>query len=103
MHEYEAYLFVDVAQFGYFYEHADKPIANRKAVADSHPSPELIDDGSDTAPSKRIIDQFPDYADGKPTVGPQIADLIGLTAIRAKCPHFDCWIARLEGLGAGTG
>jgi hypothetical protein len=84
LHEYEACLFVDVTQFGHFYEQADKQIAALKAVADDHDSPELIDDGPHTAPSKRIIGQFPDYEDGKPAVGPQVAELIGLTAIRAK-------------------
>ncbi len=103
LHEYEACLFVDVTQFGHFYEQADKQIAALKAVADDHDSPELIDDGPHTAPSKRIIGQFPDYEDGKPAVGPQVAELIGLTAIRAKCPHFHSWIARLERLGGGPG
>jgi len=103
LHEYEACLFVDVTQFGRFYEQADKQIAALKAVADRHESPELIDDDPHTAPSKRIIGQFPDYADGKPAVGPQVAELIGLTAIRAKCPHFHSWIARLELLGGGPG
>src|SRR5208337_2186811 len=41
LHEYEACLFVDVTQFGHFYEQADKQIAALKAVADDHDSPEL--------------------------------------------------------------
>ena len=61
LHEFEACLFVDVTHFGYFYEEADKQIANLKAVAQDHESPEFIDDDPLTAPSKRIIEQFPDY------------------------------------------
>ncbi len=50
--------------------------------------------------SKRIIAQIPDYEDAKPAVGPDVADLIGLDVIRAKCPHFNAWICRLEDLGS---
>ena len=70
-------------------------------VADSVDSPELIDDGQHSAPSKRIIEQIPAYKRLKTSVGPQMAADIGLRAIRLKCPHFDAWISRLEGLGGG--
>ncbi len=98
LHEYETYLFVDAIGFGCFYEDADKQIANLQVIADAYTTPELINDGQQTAPSKRIIAEFPDYEDAKPTVGPQVAALIGLAAIRAKCPHFDRWLTRLEAL-----
>ncbi len=62
-------------------------------------SPELIDDGANTAPSKRIIALIPQYGTTKRARGPLIAAAIGLPAIRAKCPHFDAWIKRLEELG----
>lgn len=100
LHEYEAYLFSDPAWFGYFYDHHDKQIAALKAIADSYETPELIDDGQHTAPSKRIIAEIPDYEDAKAAVGPQVAELIGLTVIRSKCPHFDAWLAQLEKLGS---
>ena len=50
-------------------------------------------------PSKRIIAQFPQYSDLKTTVGPQMAERIGLETIRSKCPHFNAWVDRLEKLG----
>ena len=62
-------------------------------------SPELVDDGRQTAPSKRIIEQFPDYEYRKATVGPQAAERIGLATIRCKCRHFAQWLERLERLG----
>jgi hypothetical protein len=68
------------------------------AVAQEYATPELIDDGPHSAPSKRVIAQFPDYEDAKPAVGSQVAELIGLDVIRRKCPHFDAWLARLEKL-----
>lgn len=99
LHEYEAYLFSDPTSFQYFYNNHDKQIAALKAIANSRATPELIDDGPHTAPSKRIIAQFPDYEDAKSAVGPQVAELIGLDVIRSKCPHFAAWVSRLEKLG----
>jgi hypothetical protein len=98
LHEYEAYLFADVSCFEYFYDHHKKQIAALKAIADTHATPELIDDEQETAPSKRIIAQLPDYDDAKPVLGPQVAELIGLDVIRKKCPHFNAWLSRIEKL-----
>jgi hypothetical protein len=101
LHEYEAYLFSDPTWFKYFYDHHERQIAELKAIADGHASPELIDDGQHSAPSKRIVAELPDYEDAKPIVGPQVAELIGLDVIRGKCPHFAAWLSRLENLGGG--
>jgi hypothetical protein len=99
LHEYEAILFSEPSFFRYSYERHEKQIAELQKIADSYPTPELIDDGPQTAPSKRIITQIPDYDDAKPAVGPDVAELIGLDVIRAKCPHFNDWLSRLEKLG----
>ncbi len=101
LHEFEAYLFVDVTRFPEFCDSPRRGIAELQRVADNVDSPELIDDGQHTAPSKRIIDQIPVYKRLKTSVGPQMAEDIGLPAIRSKCPHFDDWVGRLERLGAG--
>ena len=102
LHEYEAYLFTDVTCFRYFYDHHETQIDALKAIADAHATPELIDDGQHSAPSKRIIAQLPDYEDAKSTVGPLVAERIGLEVIRGKCPHFAAWLSRLERLGDAT-
>jgi len=98
LHEYEAYLFADPSWFAYFYDHHEVKIAALQAIADAHSTPELIDDGQHSAPSKRIIAQLPDYGDAKSAIGPQVAQLIGLDVIRSKCPHFGAWLTRLEQL-----
>ena len=98
LHEYEAYLFSDPTAFRYFYDRHERQIAKLVAIAEGHESPELIDDGQHSAPSKRIIAQLPDYEDAKSTEGPQVAELIGLETIRAKCHHFAVWLSRLERL-----
>ncbi len=101
LHEFEAYLFVDVARFPEFCESSNRGIAELQRVADDVDSPELIDDGQHTAPSRRIIERIAAYERLKTSVGPQMARDMGLPAIRSKCPHFDEWVCRLEGLGAG--
>ena len=69
-------------------------------MASKFESPEVIDDCPDGAPSKRIIAELPEYANRKVTVGPLVAQEIGLDALRRRCSHFDEWIRTLEALGA---
>lgn len=98
LHEYEALLFARISQLEVFYPNSSAKIARLQSVADGVDTPELIDDGFHTAPSKRIISEFPSYGAAKRTVGPQVCELIGLPEIRAKCPHFGEWLSKLEGL-----
>jgi len=99
LHEFEAYLFTEPGEFGLFYPEAQRQIANLRAIAEAHGSPELIDDGPNTAPSKRIINELSDYEGAKAAIGPQVGEMIGLQAIRGKCPHFHRWLTSLEELG----
>lgn len=98
LHEFEAYLFVDVTKFELSYPSKNSQIERLKKISESVRTPELIDDGEDTAPSKRIICEFPEYNGAKPVVGPQVAEAIGLSEIRSACSHFDGWLTKLEGL-----
>jgi hypothetical protein len=98
LHEYEAYLFADPTCFEYLDPHRQKEIQALKAIADQYENPELINDGQQTAPSKRIIALFPDYGKAKSAFGPQLAELIGLQVIRSRCLHFNAWLSKLESL-----
>jgi hypothetical protein len=99
LHEFEGLLFADLSALESFYPDAGGRIARLQSEVSSFKTPELIDDGPATAPSKRIRNHFGDYA--KSVMGPQMAQLIGLTKIRNKCPHFDQWLERLEELASG--
>lgn len=94
LHEYEAILFAKPAEFKKF--HPDQPDALKslQKIAEEFHNPELINKSEQTAPSKRILEILPGYQ--KRLHGPQVAELIGLDAIRKKCPHFSEWVARLE-------
>jgi hypothetical protein len=61
-----------------------------------HTLPEEIDDGAETAPSKRLIRHVPSYQ--KSVHGPLVVGAVGLGRLRAACPRFDSWITRLERL-----
>jgi hypothetical protein len=98
LHEFEAYLFCDPSALKLFYEDRDHDIVSLCEISTSYDSPELINDGQDTAPSKRIIQALPPYKGAKAVQGPQAAALIGLDGIRSKCPHFHDWLSRLESL-----
>lgn len=95
LHEFEGYLFADVSQFAFFYDNANSRISALQRIVENVRSPELINDKQ--PPSKRIIAKFSRYS--KTTVGPQMAERIGLENIRSKCPHFMQWLERLEKLG----
>jgi hypothetical protein len=98
LHEYETMLFANPSAFRKSFENCEEQILKLTEIAGSYDSIEHINDGHQTAPSKRIIEILPEYGGRKSTAGPDLADFIGLTTIRAKCPHVDSWINRLEEL-----
>ena len=99
LHEFETLLFVEPEKLGIEYIDETKKIAKLRAIADEFGNPELINQGTETAPSKRIIKVFADYENNKPTIGSMIAHEIGIDVLRGACRHFDEWLTKLESLG----
>lgn len=95
VHEFEALLFTRIDPFAQWTDD-DRVLAPLRAIRQAAP-PEDINDGAQTAPSKRILAVMPGYQ--KTVHGPLIACDIGVEAMRAACPHFDGWLRRLEDLG----
>lgn len=97
LHEFEALILADPQKLDCEYLEHDEPIHNLVSmVADQNP--ELINDNLETAPSKRILKEIPEY--NKATSGPIVAEKIGLSALRAKCKHFHEWVSHLEQLAS---
>ncbi len=94
MHEFEALLFSDPKMLADGLELPD--CSATQSIRDQFQSPEEINDSEQTAPSKRIMGLNPGYS--KVTDGILISQKIGLDTMRARCPHFNAWIARLEAL-----
>ena len=65
-------------------------------IRSQYPSPEHINDGEKTAPSKRLGALYSHY--DKVLHGSLISDSIGLKKMRQECQHFDKWVFRLENL-----
>ncbi len=96
MHEFEGLLFSDTEKFS----HLDARPANLrmlKSIRAQYETPEHINDSVNTAPSKRILEIFPDY--NKVLYGTQIAIDIGYENIVSQCKHFKEWIDVIVKLG----
>lgn len=67
-----------------------------RQARESAASPEHINDGPDTHPSKRLAVLRPAYQ--KTLDGPAVLEAIGLDRIRHECRHFGAWLSRVEAL-----
>ena len=98
LHEFETLLFANPQMFEIEYFESPDAVNALKMIVKKFGNPELIDQGVETAPSKRIIKVIPDYANSKSIVGPMIANEIGITELRESCLHFNEWLTKLEQL-----
>lgn len=101
--EFEGLLFSDVAGFRTLgLPGVDEAcLESLRRIRSHFDTPEDINDDPATAPSKRIKALIPRYR--KRLHGPLVAEVTGLERIRAECPRFDGWVARLEALPAMAG
>ncbi|WP_147162407.1 DUF4276 family protein [Pararhodospirillum oryzae] len=68
-------------------------------MAAAYSTPEDINDGTHTAPSKRLKGIFPPGTYSKAEHGPLIAEAIGIDRMRARCPGFNAWVTHLQAWG----
>ncbi|SDB85633.1 DUF4276 family protein [Williamwhitmania taraxaci] len=95
LHEFEGLLFSNIDVFDRSFERGEfLNYRYLEETIDKHPNPEMINDSRDTAPSKRLMKIIKGY--DKVVYGSLLAGEIGLNRIRAKCPRFNEWVARLE-------
>lgn len=99
LHEVESLMFTNMDGFRVVVDDTTQ-LRRLEDIVNGYPNPEDIDGGSDTAPSKRLERIFP-YQ--KVADGGLILETLRIDDIRAKCPHFNAWIAKLEeGLKNGS-
>ncbi len=103
LHEFESLLFSDLQVF-------DENFARNEFLdynylietINEYPNPELINNGNETAPSKRLSKIIKGYysenENHKVLYGSLLSHDIGLNKIRAKCPRFNDWVTKLEQL-----
>ncbi len=59
-------------------------------------APEDVNDGPETAPSKRLLRHVRAY--DKVVYGSLVVAETGLATVRSRCPGFDAWVSSLEAL-----
>ena len=97
LHEFEGLLFSNIDVFtAQIAANKFRDFNELAQTIEDHPNPELINDGKTTAPSKRLERLIIGY--NKPVYGAILADAIGLSRIRSKCPRFNSWLSILEGV-----
>ncbi len=96
-YEFEGLLFSNVDAFADAIDASEESVEELLSIREKFPTPEDINDNSETAPSKRIVKIISQYQ--KVLYGSLIAMEISLDAIRAECPRFSDWLTRLESLG----
>ncbi len=97
LHEFESLLFSKVDAFAETQLTSNAALQQLSEIRSCFSTPEDINDSYQTAPSKRITQIVRRY--NKPVHGYLIAKSIGVEAIRAECPRFNKWLAKLEALG----
>jgi len=100
LHEFEALLFSDVSKFEDLYDLSNRDKASFQQITTDYPNPEDINEGANTAPSKRILNIIPSYE--KVLEGIMIAEDIGIEKMREQCPRFKAWLDKLIALGANA-
>ena len=100
LHEFEALLFSDPIAFASALNRPDLA-GPFTAIRDAVTTPEDINDGLTTAPSKRIAQLHAGYPKRKPRLGTLAAQAVGLSAMRRECPRFSRWFDALLGLAGG--
>lgn len=92
MHEFEGLLFSDIEGFDIIPDLTTNLRNQLEGIINGYPTPEHINDGPDTAPSKRLK-IIPGYR--KTLHGPYLAEAIGVDTIMNMCPKFAEWITTL--------
>lgn len=107
LHEFEGLLLANAEIVADYFGASELHTLVADAVARAG-TPELVDDGPLTAPSKRLeawtqrhAAMQRRYSKATKTLhGPELARRLSLPVIRAACPRFHCWLKRLENLAS---
>lgn len=96
-YEYEGLLFSDVDALAATEPSWSQALGALRKVRGLFDSPEHINDGYETKPSKRLENLLhPSYK--KTTHGPRAAARISLETMERECAHFQAWMNSLRGL-----
>ena len=93
LHEFESILFTSPTSIANTMNTSEKTMKKLQTIRNSVTSPEEIDEGEETHPSRRLEKLFLNY--NKPLHGTLISTRIGIQQIIDNCPHFKQWVEHL--------
>ena len=93
-YEFEALLFAAPAQTVSWLGGSALAVTEMEEAVRQCGGAEFVNDSPVTSPSHRLRSLFPRY--DKKLHGPEVVELVGLTAVRAKCGRLDAWLRGLE-------
>ncbi|HMF33501.1 MAG TPA: DUF4276 family protein [Candidatus Lokiarchaeia archaeon] len=94
LHEFEAFLFADIATFADSFSKIRHLHSKLQAIRVQFQSPEEINDVN--PPSRRIEELIPNYQ--KAVDGLNVIKKIGLDELRHQCLHFSEWCDKLQSI-----
>lgn len=95
-HEFETLVLSGLQELGDLLEGDDLTGLGELRAAVGAAPPEDINDGRETAPSKRLERFVPGYR--KTVHGPLVLEACGVAKLVKRCPRFGEWVARLEAI-----
>lgn len=101
LHELEALVFCGIKYLTDLYPECKQQCRKLEADLANVGNPELINNSPATAPSKRLINAIENgpktrYKYNKPRTGKYVTIKVGIPELRARCPHFNEWIQKLQ-------
>ncbi len=94
LHEFEALIFSSIKGIDALFDRVEVDYRGLQTVIDTHPNPEGINNGPNTAPSVRLKKLIPGY--DKVVYGVDIIKETGIDVVISKCPRFKEWIEKLK-------
>lgn len=96
LHEFEALVLAGLEYLPELYDVNVAQLENLARVV-REKGPELVNNGSQSAPSKRLMACIPDYH--KLATGLLVTEAVTIPGLMAACPHFCQWVTRLQAFG----
>ncbi len=97
LHEFEALLLVESSPLDLQFFEKETEIQQLMQLKNAHEgNTELINEGRETAPSKRIIELIPSYKNVD--IDAFMEYMPPIETLKLHCPHFKSWVEKLESL-----
>lgn len=95
LHEFEGSLFAAKDGFEFLPDLNQASLKSLLSAVNEKGNPEELNDGEQTAPSKRLTQLIPGFDKNKPFFGGLIAEVNTINAVLDRCLRFKTWIETL--------